>query len=192
MVGRNRETKEPNRLYNSGRAELVAVYGQGYVRDHALAVYASGMRGVLPEPQRQAFEVRHRPELYGVRRHTLLHGLRRARDEPCARHGQRLFGRNAVFLLELARAHLDARSAERPRWGYSRHAIDLMLQETRRGPNHVNDSMRAELSNRRPREKKGRQTSNSCRRCQKQAARHALPVGGRKPRVVVGCPCWRG
>jgi hypothetical protein len=32
----------------------------------------------------------------------------------------------------------------------------------------------------------------AARRCQEQAARHALPVGGRKPRVVVGCPCWRG
>ena len=28
MIGRKRETKELNRLYNSGRAELVAVYGR--------------------------------------------------------------------------------------------------------------------------------------------------------------------
>ena len=28
MIGREKETKELNRLYNSGRAELVAVYGR--------------------------------------------------------------------------------------------------------------------------------------------------------------------
>ena len=28
MIGRKRETKELNRLYDSGRAELVAIYGR--------------------------------------------------------------------------------------------------------------------------------------------------------------------
>lgn len=38
---------------------------------------------------------------------------------------------------------------EQPSWGYSQQAIDLILQEIRRDPEHVIDSMRAELSKRR-------------------------------------------
>lgn len=45
---------------------------------------------------------------------------------------------------------------EQPSWGYSQQAIDLMLQEIRRDPEHVIDSMRAELSKRKSREKEGR------------------------------------
>ena len=37
---------------------------------------------------------------------------------------------------------------EQPSWGYSQQAIDLMLQEIRRDPEHVIDSMRADLSKR--------------------------------------------
>ena len=37
---------------------------------------------------------------------------------------------------------------EQERWGYSQQAIDLMLQELRRDPEHVIDSMKAELSRR--------------------------------------------
>lgn len=38
---------------------------------------------------------------------------------------------------------------EQPSWGYSQQAIDLILQEIRRDPEHAIDSMRAELSKRR-------------------------------------------
>lgn len=44
---------------------------------------------------------------------------------------------------------------EQPSWGYSQQAIDLMLQEIRRDPEHVIDGMRAELSKRKSGEKKG-------------------------------------
>lgn len=37
---------------------------------------------------------------------------------------------------------------EQPSWGYSQQAIDLMLQEIRRAPKHVVDSMRTDLSKR--------------------------------------------
>ena len=37
---------------------------------------------------------------------------------------------------------------EQPSWGYSQQAIDLMLQEIRRDPEHIIDSMRAALSKR--------------------------------------------
>jgi hypothetical protein len=37
---------------------------------------------------------------------------------------------------------------EQPSWCYSQQAIDLMLQELRRDPEHVIDSMRAELKKR--------------------------------------------
>lgn len=37
---------------------------------------------------------------------------------------------------------------EQPSWGYSQQAIDLMLQEIRRDPEHIIDSMRTELSRR--------------------------------------------
>lgn len=43
---------------------------------------------------------------------------------------------------------------ERPSWGYSQQAIDLMLQELRRNPEHVIDSMRAELSRRKLKKQK--------------------------------------
>lgn len=39
---------------------------------------------------------------------------------------------------------------EQPSWGYSQQAIDLILQEIRRDPEHVIDSMRAELSKKNP------------------------------------------
>ena len=45
---------------------------------------------------------------------------------------------------------------EQPSWGYSQQAIDLMLQEIRRDPEHVIDSMRAELSRRKSGQKKSR------------------------------------
>lgn len=37
---------------------------------------------------------------------------------------------------------------ENPSWCYSQQAIDLMLQELRRDPEHVIDGMRAELKKR--------------------------------------------
>ncbi len=40
---------------------------------------------------------------------------------------------------------------EQPSWGYSQQAIDLILQEIRRDPDHVIDSMRNELVNRKAR-----------------------------------------
>lgn len=46
--------------------------------------------------------------------------------------------------------------SQQPSWGYPQQAIDLMLQEIRRDPEHVIDSMRAELSKRKSREKEGR------------------------------------
>lgn len=37
---------------------------------------------------------------------------------------------------------------EQPSWCYSQQAIDLILQEIRRNPEHVIDAMRAELAKR--------------------------------------------
>lgn len=50
---------------------------------------------------------------------------------------------------------------EQPSWGYSQQAIDLMIQETARNPEHVIDGMRSELAKRKNKESRPQEQGNS-------------------------------
>ena len=64
MIGRNREVRELNRLYNSNKAELVAVYGRRRVGktflikeyfNNSFAFYATGLSNTKTREQLKVF-----------------------------------------------------------------------------------------------------------------------------------------
>lgn len=70
---------------------------------------------------------------------------------------------------------------EQPSWGYSQQAIDLILQEIRRDPEHVIDSMRAELSKRRSKKTPRQQESRPQEQGNSKRSEDAYPHSGTQP-----------